>query len=150
MSKTKSPTALKTVLNGNSLLNRMARHAKKQPTKGRESPLDCLPPALRNRVTLVEDTQRWLAITDTNASAQLLRFHLPKLQKALPGQQVKIVVGGKRKPNDTRAATPRTGPILDKDSAEQIRDLAENIDDTALSESLRRLASRSENNNGGK
>lgn len=101
MSKTTSPKALLALLSGHPTLSGLTREAKKVARKEPDNlapadPLDCLPPALRERVMLVEDNMRWLAIAETSATAQLLRFHLPKLQQALPGQQIKIMVGGKR------------------------------------------------------
>ena len=88
MSKTTSPKALLALLSGNPTLSRLTREARKaasddSQTPAMADPLDCLPPALRERVTLVEDSLRWLAIAETSATAQLLRFHLPKLQQEL-------------------------------------------------------------------
>ncbi|MED5389078.1 MAG: hypothetical protein VX793_09520 [Pseudomonadota bacterium] len=149
MSKTTSPKALLALLSGHPTLSGLAREAKKVAPSGTDTasadPLDCLPPALRERVMLVEDQQRWLAIAETSATAQLLRFHLPKLQRALPGQQVKIVVGGKRQRQAGNVrANLQNAPRLARESARQIADLAESIDDEGLKASLRRLASRGE------
>ena len=67
------------------------RDARKSPSaQGEQNPLDCLPPALRERVTLIRGSNRWLALVETSATAQLLRFHLPRLEQALPGEQVKM------------------------------------------------------------
>ena len=150
MSKTTSPKALLALLSGHPILSGLTREAKKtahqeQDTAAATDPLDCLPPALRERVTLVEDSMRWLAIAETSATAQLLRFHLPKLQQALPGQQIKIVVGGKRQmqSSNVRANQPDK-PRLARESARQIADLADTIEDKGLKASLQRLASRGE------
>lgn len=146
MSKTTSPKALLALLNGHPSLRAMAKAARQAPPRQADNPLDCLPPALRERVTLVEESQRWLALVETSATAQLLRFHLPKLQQALPGQQVKIVVGGKRQPLGTAKTTLSGRPIpkLHRENAKQIEDLADAIDDEKLKASLKRLASRCE------
>lgn len=149
MSKTTSPKALLALLSGHPTLSRLAREAKKTPRTGPDvtpaDPLDCLPPALRERVMLVEDSPRWLAIAETSATAQLLRFHLPKLQQAMPGQQIKIVVGGKRQMQKSNArANYRHVPRLARENARQISELADSIEDKELKASLQRLASRGE------
>lgn len=150
MSKTTSPKALLALLSGNPTLSGLTREAKKAARKEPDNPapvdpLDCLPPALRERVTLVEDSMRWLAIAETSATAQLLRFHLPKLQQALPGQQIKIVVGGKRQMHSGNAhASQQDKPRLTRENARQIADLADSIEDEGLKASLQRLASRGE------
>lgn len=149
MSKTTSPKAFKALLSGNRILAELAKQARKQPSAEAQDPRDCLPPALRERVTLVRDQHRWLALVETSATAQLLRFHLPKLQQALPGEQVKIVVGGKRQPlpkghttTDSASNFQTRGPVLSRESAKYIQALADEIDDDALKASLLRLASR--------
>lgn len=150
MSKTTSPKALLALLSGNPTLSRLTREARKaasddSQTPAMAAPLDCLPPALRKRVTLVEDSLRWLAIAETSATAQLLRFHLPKLQQALPGQQIKIMVGGKRQMQSSNVrANQQDKPRLARESARQIADLADSIEDEGLKASLQRLASRGE------
>ncbi|MEE3322214.1 MAG: hypothetical protein VX258_16110 [Pseudomonadota bacterium] len=155
MSKTTSPKAFKTLLSGNRILAELARQARKSPSAQEQDPRDCLPPALRERVTLIRDQHRWLALVETSATAQLLRFHLPRLQQALPGEQVKIVVGGKRQPHSSGhsgqqdAASKQSnyranGPTLSKESAGYIKALADDMDDDALKASLLRLASRGE------
>ncbi|MDX1804562.1 MAG: hypothetical protein R3292_10810 [Alcanivorax sp.] len=144
MSKTTSPKALQSLLSGHPRLAPLAKQAPRDPQAN--NPLDSLPPALRERVTLVETRERWLAMAETSAVAQLLRFHLPKLQQALPGQQVKIVVGGQRHPQQSNPrANNDSGPQLDRESARQIESLAECIEDEELRASLKRLASRAEN-----
>lgn len=156
MSKTTSPKAFKTLLSGNRILAQLAREARKQPEPEATDPRDCLPPALRERVTLIRDQHRWLALVETSATAQLLRFHLPKLQQALPGEQVKIVVGGKRQPLPTgqqgssqQSNYQAKGPTLSKESAGYIQALADDIEDDALKASLLRLASRWESDENG-
>jgi len=150
MSKTTSPKALLALLSGHPTLSGLTREAKKVARKEPDNlapanPLDCLPPALRERVMLVEDSMRWLAIAETSATAQLLRFHLPKLQQALPGQQIKIMVGGKRQMQSSNVrANQKDTPRLAKESAKQIADLADSIEDEGLKASLQRLASRGE------
>lgn len=150
MSKTTSPKALLALLSGHPTLSGLTREAKKVARKEPDNlapadPLDCLPPALRERVMLVEDNMRWLAIAETSATAQLLRFHLPKLQQALPGQQIKIMVGGKRQMQNSNVhANQQDKPRLTKESARQIADLADSIEDEGLKASLQRLASRGE------
>ncbi|WP_290537661.1 MULTISPECIES: hypothetical protein [Alcanivorax] len=150
MSKTTSPKALLALLSGHPTLSSLTREAKKVARKAPDDltpadPLDCLPPALRERVMLVEDSMRWLAIAETSATAQLLRFHLPKLQQALPGQQIKIMVGGKRQmQNSNVRANQQDKPRLARESARQIADLADSIEDEGLKASLQRLASRGE------
>lgn len=143
MSKTTSPKALFSLLSGHPALSALARQARKAPKQEPGDPLACLPPALRERVSLVEDSQRWLAIVETSATAQLLRFHLPKLQQALPGQQVKIVVGGRRQPPGRQTSNPHANyPTLSQESARHIQALADDMEDDALKASLERLASR--------
>ena len=93
---------------------------------------------------LVEEEQHWLALVETSATAQLLRFHLPRLERALPGPGVKIVVTGKRNANATRARPLETPRSLDAGSAAHIREAAESINDPDLKAALRRLASRGE------
>ena len=149
MSKTTSPKAFRALLSGNRILAELAKQARKSPSAGEQDPRDCLPPALRERVTLVRDQHRWLAMVETSATAQLLRFHLPRLQQALPGEQVKIVVGGKRQPlaagqqpSSKQSNYQAKGPTLSKESAGHIQALADDIGDDALKASLLRLASR--------
>ncbi|WP_287962478.1 hypothetical protein [Alcanivorax sp.] len=145
MSKTTSPKALLSLLSGHPALSALVKEARKVPAQEKDDPLDCLPPALRERVALVEDQHRWLAITETSATAQLLRFHLPKLQQAMPGEQIKIVVGGKRQPmQSNRHAKETVRPHLAQESAQHIEAVAEAIEDDALKASLLRLASRGE------
>ena len=139
-----TPKALHKLLSGHPRLSEMNKVAQKQPLREENNPARVLPPALRERVTLVEDQQRWLAITDTSATAQLLRFHLPRLQQALPGQQIKIVVGGKRGQLSSQPPSQQ-GATLSQASAQHIADLAASIDDKELKEALQRLASRGQN-----
>ncbi|MQX54979.1 hypothetical protein [Alcanivorax sediminis] len=148
MSKTTSPKAFKALLSGNRILAELAKQARKAPATEEQDPRNCLPPALRDRVTLVRDQHRWLALVETSATAQLLRFHLPRLQQALPGEQVKIVVGGKRQPltagqaQNNQSNYQAKGPVMSRESAGHIKALADDIDDDALKASLLRLASR--------
>lgn len=145
MSKTTSPKALLALLNGHPQLAALRKSASTQaPQPANSDPMAVLPPALRERVTLIKEAHRWLAITENNATAQLLRFHLPRLQQALLGEQVKIVVGGKRQAQATHTVSSRHHPVLSEHSAAHIRDLAASIDDDDLSDALLRLASRSE------
>lgn len=145
MSKRTLPNELQTLLGANPALKRLARAVRAQPSPPgdpREKALAALPAALRERVSLVEEENRWLAMVETSASAQMLRFHLPRLERALPAKTVKILVTGRR-----GAATARrlaAAPGLDRDSAEHIREAAEGIEDKGLQEALKRLASRSE------
>jgi hypothetical protein len=135
MSKTTSPKALLSLLSGHPALSALVKEARKVPAQEKDDPLDCL----------VEDQHRWLAITETSATAQLLRFHLPKLQQAMPGEQIKIVVGGKRQPmQSNRHAKETVRPHLAQESAQHIEAVAEAIEDDALKASLLRLASRGE------
>ncbi len=143
MSKTALPGELQALLNANPTLRRLARAARRSPGVNSNDPatqaLNALPAALRQRVTLVEETHRWLAMVETSACAQMLRFHLPRLQRVLTAKSVKIVVSGRRRP---LASPLRSGPVLDMESARHIRDAAENIADEKLREALHRLAAR--------
>ncbi len=81
MSKTTSPKALLALLSGHPALSALAKEARKTPAQEQNDPLHCLPPALRERVTDQHGNH------ETSCS-----LRLPKLQQALPGQQIKIVV----------------------------------------------------------
>ena len=101
MSKPSLPKELQGLLRHSSVLAPLAKAARGRKTaapKGPSAPpQDCLPPALRDRVTLVEEENRWLAMVETSATAQLLRFHLPRLERSLaPGKSIKILVTGRR------------------------------------------------------
>lgn len=146
MSKRLLPDELQALLNARPALKRLARAARASSGAGTtRDPLECLPPALRERVRLVEQDARWLALVETSATAQLLRFHLPRLERALPDGNVKIVVTGKRDANGARPTLPRqAAPRLDANSAAQIRQAADTITDPGLQAALRRLASREE------
>lgn len=107
--------------------------------------LAVLPPAIRARITVAESNEHILIIADTNATAQLLRFHMPKLTKQCKDRAIKLTVGGKK----TLAATPKTkektlnsGPVLTSYAAELIRETAKTVTDKELGEALLRLASR--------
>ncbi len=145
MSKKTLPDELQGLIHAHPALKRLARAARGRGGDTRGDPRDCLPPALRDRVRLVQEEQRWLALVETSATAQLLRFHLPRLERALPaGQALKIVVPGRR---ELGAATPgkapaAPGPALDAQSATHLRQAADYIDDPELAAALRRLAGR--------
>lgn len=147
MSKTALPDELQALLDANPALKRLARAARRQTPDIAEPPqraLAALPAALRERVTLVEEAHHWLAMVETSATAQMLRFHLPRLEKALPAKGVKILVTGRRGPAAPPARPPGRVPTLDRDSAAHIRRAAESIDDRDLREALQRLAGRGE------
>lgn len=145
MSKTALPGELQALLNANPMLRRLARAARRDPGANNDDParqaLNALPAALRQRVTLVEETHRWLAMVETSACAQMLRFHLPRLQRVLTAKSVKIVVSGRRGALPSQHPL-RSGPVLDADSARHIRDAAQGIADEKLREALQRLAAR--------
>lgn len=146
MSKTALPEELQGLLNANPALKRLARAVRRQAPDTVEPPqraLGALPAALRDRVTLVEEEHHWLAMVETSATAQMLRFHLPRLEKALPAKGVKILVTGRRGPASV-ARPQRPAPSLDRDSAEHIRRAAESIEDKGLRDALNRLAGRGE------
>ena len=147
MSKKTLPNELQGLIRGTPGLARLARAARTHGTAPAEDPRDCLPPALRDRVRLVEDEHRWLVLVETSATAQLLRFHLPRLQRALPpGNDLKIVVTGKREVGApaSKSAQADTGPVLDANSAEHLRQAADYIEDADLAAALRRLAGRAD------
>ena len=136
MSKPSLPKELQGLLRQNSTLAPLAKAA---------PPQDCLPPALRDRVTLVEEENRWLAMVETSATAQLLRFHLPRLERSLaPGKSIKILVTGRRAAPAATADKLRANerPPLDAGRAAHIRQAADCVDDDELAKALRRLAAR--------
>lgn len=145
MSKTAPPGELQALLNANPALRRLARAARRSHDTHDDlgtQALNALPVALRQRVTLVEEAHRWLALVETSACAQMLRFHLPRLERALTAKSVKIVVTGRR--GAPASQHPRSGPELDVESARHIREAAESIADEKLREALQRLAGRGE------
>ncbi|GAA5110921.1 hypothetical protein [Alloalcanivorax gelatiniphagus] len=144
MSKKTLPDELQGLIHAHPALARLARAANRQQQGTHGDPRECLPPALRDRVRLVEQEQRWLALVETSATAHLLRFHLPRLERALPsGQAVKIVVTGRRELGASApGAAPAAGPTLDAGSARHLRQAADYIDDPDLAAALRRLAGR--------
>ena len=147
MSKKTLPDELQGLIRATPGLARLARAARAQGAAPAQDPLECLPPALRDRVRLVEDERRWLALVETSATAQLLRFHLPRLQRALPpGNGLKIVVTGKREVGGaaTPGKPPASGPTLDAQSASHLRQAADYIEDPDLAAALRRLAGRAD------
>lgn len=144
MSKTALPGELQALLNANPALRRLARAARRSHGTNDDpatQALNALPAALRQRVTLVEEAHRWLALVETSASAQMLRFHLPRLERALTAKTVKIVVTGRRGMPASQHL-PLSGPELDADSARHIREAAESIADEKLRAALQRLAAR--------
>lgn len=154
MSKPSLPKELQGLLRQNSTLAPLAKAARgragaasERPGAPRIPPEDCLPPALRDRVTLVEEEGRWLAMVETSATAQLLRFHLPRLERSLaPGKSIKILVTGRRAAPAATAEKLRANehPPLDAGSAAHIRQAADCVDDDELARALRRLAGRAE------
>ncbi|KAF0807964.1 hypothetical protein A6D6_00354 [Alcanivorax xiamenensis] len=153
MANTNRPQNLGALLKRHPRLGRLAANARAQPAPSQDrDPRACLPPALRDRVMLVEESQRWLALVENSTTAQLLRFHLPRLQRALAGAaSVKIVVTGRRQldsgPDTSRSPLDKgkyhaMGPVLDAESAAHIARAARDMDDPGLSEALARLASR--------
>lgn len=146
MSKTLLPDELQALLRGNPALRRLAKAARHQDTA--ETPqvraLRALPLALRERVTLIDDEHRWLAMVETSATAQMLRFHLPRLERALTAKPVKILVTGRRGAAAvSRSSQPSpSGPTLDADSARHIREAAGGIRDEGLRKALERLGMR--------
>lgn len=153
MSKRLLPDEFQALLKAHPALKRLARAAQAAgaPAAGKQArgglapdPRQSLPPALRERVQLLEEEHHWLALVETSATAQLLRFHLPRLERALPGGKIKIVVTGKRNAAGANVRPAPTSPRLDADSAEHIRRAADTIDDPGLQAALRRLASRGE------
>ncbi len=154
MSKPSLPKELQGLLRQNTTLAPLAKAARgraggaPESAGARRSPSeDCLPPGLRDRVTLVEEDNRWLAMVETSATAQLLRFHLPRLERSLaPGKSIKILVTGRRAAPAATADKLRANerPPLDAGSAAHIRQAAECVDDEELAKALRRLAGRAE------
>ena len=150
MSKPSLPKELQGLLRQNSALAPLAKaargHKAAAPKGPAAPPQDCLPPALRDRVTLVEEENRWLAMVETSATAQLLRFHLPRLERSLaPGKSIKILVTGRRAaPAATADKLRANEPPLDAGSAAHIRQAADCVDDDELAKALRRLAGRAE------
>ncbi|ERS13792.1 hypothetical protein Q668_13090 [Alcanivorax sp. PN-3] len=153
MANTNRPQNLGALLKRHPRLGRLASNARAQPAPSQSrDPRACLPPALRDRVMLVEESQRWLALVENSATAQLLRFHLPRLQRALPGgASVKIVVTGRRQLDGGSGSSTHAidegkyramGPVLDEESAAHIARAARDMDDPGLREALARLASR--------
>ncbi|MBL7251774.1 hypothetical protein [Alloalcanivorax marinus] len=147
MSKKTLPDELQGLIRATPGLARLARAARAHGPAPAEDPRDCLPPALRDRVRLVEAEHRWLALVATSATAQLLRFHLPRLRRALPpGGDLKIVVTGKREVGiaTSKPAQADAGPVLDASSAAHLRQAADYIEDADLAAALRRLAGRAD------
>ncbi|MEC8880174.1 hypothetical protein [Alloalcanivorax venustensis] len=151
MSKPSLPKELQGLLRQNSTLAPLAKAARGRkaaaPKGPAAPPQDCLPPALRDRVTLVEEENRWLAMVETSATAQLLRFHLPRLERSLaPGKSIKILVTGRRAAPAATADKLRANerPPLDAGSAAHIRQAADCVEDEELARALRRLAGRAE------
>ncbi len=156
MSKRRLPKELQGLLRKNATLAPLAKAARGRssavssatgPGSPTPPPEDCLPPALRDRVTLVEEENRWLAMVETGATAQLLRFHLPRLERSLaPGKSIKILVTGRRAAPAATAEKLRANerPPLDAGSAAHIRQAADCVDDDELARALRRLAGRAE------
>jgi len=151
MSKPSLPKELQGLLRQNSTLAPLVKaargHKTATATSGAAPPRDALPPALRDRVTLVEEDNRWLAMVETSATAQLLRFHLPRLERGLaPGKSIKILVTGRRAAPAATAEKLRANerPPLDAGSAAHIRQAADCVDDEELARALRRLAGRAE------
>ncbi|HEX5676767.1 MAG TPA: hypothetical protein VFX91_02240 [Alcanivorax sp.] len=147
MSKPSLPKELQGLLRQNTTLAPLAKAARGASERPGAPPEDCLPPALRDRVTLVEEEGRWLAMVETSATAQLLRFHLPRLERSLaPGKSIKILVTGRRAAPAATAEKLRANerPPLDAGSAAHIRQAADCVEDEALARALRRLAGRAD------
>ena len=69
MANTNRPQNLGALLKRHPRLGRLASNARAQPAPSQSrDPRACLPPALRDRVMLVEESQRWLALVENSAT----------------------------------------------------------------------------------
>lgn len=101
-----------------------------------------LPDNLRDKVLLQEAGERMLLLVPNNAVAQILRFHLPRLQQSLGNKPLSIRI----QPNlNQQTQLPKTERQLPQESARLLQNLAESCDHAGLADALRRLASFSDN-----
>lgn len=139
MSKAIKVQSVSALLRENSLLSGLRRAARQHQGEQQEVH-GLLPPALAEKVTLIRDASRLIALAENGAVAQMVRFHAGKLQRET-GLEVEVRV----RPAGSAPQRPaEPAPTLPGAAAGCLHQAADAVDDDDLAASLRRLASRAE------
>lgn len=139
MSKAIKAHSVSRLLREDSLLSGL-RRAAGQYRQGQQEVRGLLPAALAEKVTLVREQSRLIALAENGAVAQMVRFHADQLQR-----QTGLTVEVRVRPGSSAPPRPKTpAPTLPCEAAACLNQAADAIDDDGLAESLRRLASRAE------
>lgn len=139
MSKAIKAQSVSGLLRDNSLLSAL-RRAARQHQGGEIDMTGLLPPALADKVRLIRDDARLIALAENGAVAQMVRFHAGKLQRET-GLEVEVRV---RPAGSAPVSKAEPAPALPGEAAGCLNQAAEAVQDDDLAESLRRLASRAE------
>ena len=118
-------------------------HGEAPAEKSKQALTDLLPPALRDRCHLVLQDDVLIMITETSAAAQLLRFQGPRLARQLGAARWRVRVSPLPAPGQ-QAPAENAPNQMPAEAAACLRAVADNIDDEALQDSLRRLARHGE------
>lgn len=135
MSNATLPPSLDSLLGANSALGQRLRAVGKPPTT---LSLPSLPPALATKTRAEAVDGELLLIAETNAVAQMLRFHGPRLAReaGLSGFSVRVQTGTEPLSRPSTLQPPQ----LDSACATVIRDAARLCDHAPLAAALDRLA----------
>jgi hypothetical protein len=137
MSKAIKAQSVSALLRGNSLLSALRQTARRHQG-GQQEITGLLPPALADKVRLIRDEARLIALAENGAVAQMVRFHAGNLQRQT-GLKVEVRV----RPTGSAPRQPVTpAPILPGEAAGCLNQAADAVADDDLAASLRRLASR--------
>lgn len=136
MSNATLPPSLDSLLKANSALGKKLRAGGEAPVRGLALP--SLPAALAGKTQAEAVNGELLLLADTNAVAQMLRFHGPRLAKEAGLSGFTVRVQAAREP--LQKPSTLKPPVLDAGAADVIRDLAQHCDHAPLAEALERLA----------
>jgi hypothetical protein len=136
MSNATLPPSLDSLLKANSALGKKLRAGGEAPLRGLVLP--SLPAALASKTEAEAVNGELLLLADTNAVAQMLRFHGPRLAKEAGLSGFTVRVQAPREPLQKNSTLKP--PVLDPSAAGVLRDLAQHCDYAPLAEALERLA----------
>lgn len=142
MAKAIGPRSINGLLNASRSLGQLRRRAAEYRAPAAVTSR-ALPPALAERVHIVQEEGRLLLMADNNAVAQLLRFHAPRIARELQATEwdIRINRDAALRPAVTAApASSQPARTLPASAAACLREAAQGIDDEDLREALLKLA----------
>lgn len=141
MSNATLPPSLDALLKADSALGEKLRSAVSVPPKGLT--LSSLPPALAAKTHAEAVDGELLLIAQTNAVAQMLRFHGPRLAEEAGLKNFVVRIQTTHEP--LQRPSSLKAPVLDPGAATVLRDAAQHCDYEPLAEALNRLAELASN-----